>query len=176
MATQCSGGTPTSAAYADEAHGFRRVDLPAAVCTQGTDCFIGGAPRLLVEAGSPADRPGLVPAATPIPAPEREEGTEAQAMPTPTLTPVPPTPTGQPADTPSPGLSATSTATPTPLAVAQNLTPSPTPEPTPTPLPPITPLTILTPARCLILIVVGLVIFTITYGIQVALWWRRQLR
>jgi hypothetical protein len=157
-------------------NGTYSVDLPAAVCTQGTDCFIGGAPRLLVEAGSPADRPGLVPAATPIPAPEREEGTEAQAMPTPTLTPVPPTPTGQPADTPSPGLSATSTATPTPLAVAQNLTPSPTPVPTPTPLPPITQLTILTPARCLILIVVGLVIFTITYGIQVALWWRRQRR
>jgi hypothetical protein len=32
----------------------------------------------------------------------------------------------------------------------------------------------MTPTRCLILILVGLVVFTVTYGVQVALWWRRQ--
>jgi hypothetical protein len=159
--------------------GTYTVELPAAICTQGTDCFIGGAPRLLVEAGSPADRPGVVPVPTPAGTPEGPQESEAQEE-TPTLTPSPPpTSTAQPSPTvaqptPQPTPLVAVTPTPTRLVAAQSLTPSPTPEPTPTPLPPITPLSILTPSRCLILIVVGLVVFTVTYGVQMALWWRRR--
>ena len=40
--------------------GVYTVDLPAATCTNGAPCIIGGAPRLLVEAGSPAGRRALV--------------------------------------------------------------------------------------------------------------------
>jgi hypothetical protein len=60
------------------------------------------------------------------------------------------------------------------VTVAQNPSLLPSPQPAPTPLPPITPLTVFTPSRCLILILVGLVVFTVIYGIQVALWWRRR--
>ncbi len=157
--------------------GTYNVELPGAICTEEINCFIGGAPRLLVEAGSPADRPGLIPVATPTP--EGAQGPEeAQVAPTPILTPSPPTSTAQPSPTvaqptPKPTVLVL-TPTATRLAVAQSLTPSPTPQPTPTPLPPITPLSILTPSRCLILIVVGLVVFTVTYGLQMALWWRRR--
>ena len=157
--------------------GTYTVELPGAICTEETDCFLGGAPRLLVEVGSPADRPGLVPVATPTPE-DAQRPDEAQATSTPTLVPPPATSTAQPspavAEPTSQATSPVLTPTPTRMAVAQNLTPSPTPQPTLTPLPPITPLSILTPSRCLILIVVGLVIFTVTYGIQMALWWRRR--
>ncbi len=157
--------------------GTYTVELPGAICTEETNCFIGGAPRLLVEVGSPADRPGLVPVV--IPTPEGAAGPEqAQPTSTPTLVPAPATAVTQPSPTVvQPTSQATLlvlTLTPTPIAVAQNLTPSPTPQPTQTPLPPITPLSILTPSRCLILIVVGLVVFTVTYGLQMALWWRRR--
>ena len=157
--------------------GTYTVELPGAICTEETDCFLGGAPRLLVEVGSPADRPGLVPVATPTPE-DAQRPDEAQATSTPTLVPPPATSTAQPspavAQPTSQATSSVLTPATTRMAVAQNLTPSPTPQPTPTPLPPITPLSILTPSRCLILIVVGLVIFTVTYGIQMALWWRRR--
>jgi hypothetical protein len=159
--------------------GTYTVELPGAICTQETNCFIGGAPRLLVEVGSPANRPGLIPVATPSPTPESGEGTEGiKATSTPTRTSSPTTAPAQPsAPVFQPTLQATAatlTATSTPPAVAQNLAPVPSPQPAPTALPPITPLSIFTPARCLILIIVGLVVFTVTYGIQVALWWRRQ--
>jgi hypothetical protein len=154
--------------------GTYTVELPAAVCARETDCFIGGAPRLLVEVGSLAERPGLVPVATPTAKPEGE----AQATSTSTPTLIPPTPTIQ---APTPASQPTSlptlvfmTPTPTPVGISQIPTPSPTPAPTLTPLPPITPLTIFTPARCLILIIVGLVVFTLTYGLQMFLWWRRR--
>jgi hypothetical protein len=156
------------------------VELPGAACTQETECFIGGAPRLLVEAGSPADRPGLVPLATPIGGPQGPQGPEAEgATPTRTITPSPVTPATQPSPsvaqlTPQPTPLAAVSSTPMRLVAAQSPTPSSTPRPTLTPLPPITPLSILTPSRCLILIVVGLVVFTLTYGLQMALWWRRR--
>jgi hypothetical protein len=158
--------------------GMYLVELPAAICTQETECIIGGAPRLLVEAGSPADRPGLVPLATPIGTPEGAQEPGVQEA-TPTLTPSPPTSTALPPPTVAqltsqPTPLAAVTPTPTRLVAAQSPTPSPTPRPTLTPLPPITPLSILTPSRCLILIVVGLVVFTVTYGLQMALWWRRR--
>jgi len=163
-----AGNTQTISAV----DGTYSVELPGAICTQETECFIGGAPRLLVEAGSPGDRPGLIPVA--VSTPEAEPETEA--TPTPTTTALPPT-DGPSSPTPQPSPRATTaTLTPTPnatrLALAQN--PTPTPAPLPTPLSPITPLTILTPARCLILTLVGLVVFTVIYGIQVGIWWRRR--
>ncbi len=36
-----------------------RIDLPGAVCTQRIGCFIGGAPRLLVEQGRLGRTPGI---------------------------------------------------------------------------------------------------------------------
>jgi hypothetical protein len=166
--------------------GTYTIELPGAICTEVVDCFIGGAPRLLVEAGSPAGRPSLMPIARPTPQPaERAPATStpgAQPPPeTPTLTPSPsPSPSAQPplgmlTPTPSPPPSATPVTTATrPAEVAQASRRVPSPPPEPTPLPPITPLSIMTPTRCLILILVGLVVFTVTYGLQVALWWRRQ--
>lgn len=156
-------------------NGTYTLNLPGASCTQGTDCFIGGAPRLLVEAGSPADRPGVVPAT--LPTATLQPTLPAQSTLAPTDTPFPPSPTVQPSATALPSPQATQAVlrpTLTLEAVAQSPSASPALQPAPTPLPSITPLTIFTPARCLILIIVGLVVFTITYGIQVALWWRRQ--
>ncbi len=40
-------------------NGVVTIDLPGAICTQRTGCFIGGAPRLLVEQGSSAGRRAL---------------------------------------------------------------------------------------------------------------------
>lgn len=167
-----TGGTRTLSAT----NGAYVIELPPAVCTQGPGCFIGGAPRLLVEVGSPSDRPGLIPSQPPTPTPEAvEEGASVPITPTPTRLSPSPTPTSQPALTVIlPTIVATSSPTPTPDTIASIPSARPSPQPTPTPLPPITPLTILTPARCLILIVVGLVVFTVTYGIQIGLWWRRQ--
>jgi hypothetical protein len=161
----------------DALNGTYSVELPGAMCTQETNCFIGGAPRLLVEAGSPAARLGLVPAVAPIPTPEStaEAGGEA-AMLTPTLDAAAPTPLAQatPAVAQVTSQPRPVVVTPTSTAVAQSPAASVTPEPTPTLLPPISPMSILTPARCLILIIVGLVVFTVTYGVQMALWWRRR--
>lgn len=42
--------------------GYYTIDLPGATCAGADACFIGGAPRLLVEAGSPAGRAPLLPA------------------------------------------------------------------------------------------------------------------
>jgi hypothetical protein len=93
-------------------------------------------------------------------------------LPTPSAVPVEiSTPVSQPSPV---AASVIFTPTPTPVMIAQDPPVSPSPQPLPTSLPPITPLTIFTPARCLILALVGLVVFTVTYGIQVALWWRRQ--
>jgi hypothetical protein len=162
--------------------GTYTIELPGATCAQDTTCVIGGAPRLLVEAGSPADRGGLVPGATPTETPEITAPAPEAATPTPTpmptSTPVSPTATAQPSPTaPEPTTQATvvfMTPTPTSARVAQGLAPTPTPRPTSTPLPPVTPMSVMTPSRCLILIVVGLVVFTVTYGLQMALWSRRR--
>ena len=53
--------------------GVYTIDLPGAACTNGAPCMIGGAPRLLVEAGAPAGRRALAapvrPASVTKPAP-----------------------------------------------------------------------------------------------------------
>jgi hypothetical protein len=41
-----------------------------------------------------------------------------------------------------------------------------------TPVPPVTLGTVLTPTRLLWLFIIGLVVFTVAYGVQVALWYR----
>jgi hypothetical protein len=156
--------------------GAYTVELPGAICTHQEDCFIGGAPRLLVEAGSPADRPSLIPSVTATATPTPEE---VQTTPSPTLTLTLPLSATAVVSTSTPtptveSLSVDLTPTSTPLALAQNQLSFATPPPAPTPLPPITPLTVLTPSRCLILIIVGMVVFTIIYGLQVAFWWRRR--
>jgi hypothetical protein len=181
QATLVDEGGNTSTLTAEQ--GTYAVELPAATCTHGADCFIGGAPRLLVEVGSPADRSGLVPASSTVSTQETDpEVVEETATPSPVATSLPtstlPTPTAQPspilAQISPQSVEATLTPTPIPQVLAQNRSVTPSPQPTLAPLPPITPLSILTPARCLILIIVGLVVFTVTYGFQVALWWRRQ--
>ncbi|MEW5961292.1 MAG: hypothetical protein AB1801_26510, partial [Chloroflexota bacterium] len=68
--------------------GVYRVELPGAVCSNGDNCFIGGAPRLIVETGSPGQRAPLLPLLTPTPLP-----LPATATPPPTDTPPPPPPT-----------------------------------------------------------------------------------
>jgi hypothetical protein len=144
--------------------GTYAVDLPGAKCTEQGDCFIGGAPRMLVEAGSPGLRRGVIPIAllTPTPTPVMAVPTvpvEISTLPVPPVTPVPSrTATLAPAPT--------ATATPAAMAEAGNVATVIRPQPLPTPLPPITPLSILTPARCLILGLVGLGVFAVAYGLQ----------
>ena len=144
--------------------GTYTIDLAGAACTEPNDCFIGGAPRLLVEAGAPGARPGIIPV----------------ALLTPTPTPTAPATAPTLASTPSPA-SATTTSTPAPLPTATSPTPPTTApatpaarqiaqsSPLPTPLPAITPLSILTPPRCLVLGLVGLGVFIVTYGLQLAI-------
>ncbi len=55
-------------------NGAITVDLPGAVCTQRIGCFIGGAPRLLVEQGPSGGRKalGAVPTSLSTPKPDRK--------------------------------------------------------------------------------------------------------
>ena len=54
-------------------NGAITIDLPGAVCTQRIGCFIGGAPRLLVEQGPSGGRQalGTVPTRLSTPKPDR---------------------------------------------------------------------------------------------------------
>ena len=180
-----SGNEQTIAAN----NGIYSIELPGAICSNGADCFIGGAPRLIVESGSPDQRAPL--AAVPASA----------APPTPTPPP-PPTDTPGPAITlsPPPTLTATSTsiAPPTPFTTAGTqggvtaeapakgnpppmALPDPdleltageaVPAPTATVVPPVSLSTIITPRRILWLFIVALVVFTVSYGVQVIIWYR----
>lgn len=154
-------------------NGMYTLELPGAVCTPRDDCFIGGAPRLLVEAGTPGARPGVIPQALLTPTP---------TMPA-TATPVPATPVAA-AEATLPAVSA-AIVTPTTPLVTPTAPPAATgqpqssqsepvvrpaqPSPLPTPLPPITPASILTTARCLILGLVGLTVFVVAYGLQMSI-------
>jgi hypothetical protein len=151
-------------------NGTYTLALPAAICSARDDCFIGGAPRLLVEAGTPGARPGIIPlalrtptpttpaTATPVPAAPATPVVAAEA--TPIAVPAPPASPVPPSATPAPPAATTG---PGP---AVQVTPA---LPLPTPLPPITPTSILTPARCLILGLVGLTVFVIAYGLQMSI-------
>lgn len=189
-------------------NGVYSVTLPGATCTNGDYCFIGGTPRLIVEAGSPDQRAPLLPLVPP------------------TATPPPATPTPLPTETPVPGTTVQETsqnvpptitavpideqaqpATETPVAVNPNNPPPAEALPAPgdtnapppadalpdpdfdpaapepasdnvsaasTVVPPVSLGTILRPDRILWLFIIGLVVFTVTYGIQVAIWYRTR--
>lgn len=178
-------------------NGTYSLELPAAVCTNGDYCFIGGAPRLVVESGSPAQRAPLTdPGSAAVPAPVTQTEPPTPTLPPPTATPIPPPPTV----TPLPAEAAPPTAAPVdaiqqpapdaapPPAVlpetdAAQLPPADTlipespadagqPTTVSTAVPPVTLGTIFRPERLLWLFVIGIIVFTVAYGIQVALWSR----
>ncbi|MDX1524585.1 MAG: hypothetical protein R3264_23345, partial [Anaerolineae bacterium] len=73
-------------------NGAYSIVLPAAICSNGANCFIGGMPRLLVEAGSPEQRAAV----TQPTAPATPEVAAATPSPTPPLS------TATPTNTPAP--------------------------------------------------------------------------
>jgi hypothetical protein len=156
----------TSDAAASQGGGIYVVDLPGAKCTERADCFIGGAPRMVVEVGSPGSRRGVIPIArlTSTPTPAVATPTAPAESPTVLVASVAPAPSQTAKPMPAP----TATLTPAPVAEARRAATVVRPQPLPTPLPPITPWSILTPARCLILGLLGLGVFAVTYGLQIA--------
>jgi len=178
------------------------IELPGAVCSNGDVCFIGGAPRLIIEAGSPDQRASLLPLLSPTPTSTPPADTPAPTdspLPPPTLTPLPKAAAPLAAD------SNNDEAAPEPEAVAQALPafdedvlpeqdsgPPPAaalPAPgigdsendpaaessvttAPTRVPPVTIATVLNPRRILWLLIIGLIVFTVSYGVQVAIWYR----
>ena len=194
------GGQQTIAAN----NGIYTIQLPGAVCSNGAFCFIGGAPRLVVESGSPAQRaapaPSVVePTATPAPAPigtPLPTDTPVPAPPTLTLTPAPtqnlPVVSPTPATPDATANAASSEGNPPPAAALPD--PGETPpeagslpdpdfdpfaleteaitEPTPTIVPPVSLGSVFRPDRILWMLIIGLVIFTVSYGIQVVIWYR----
>ncbi|MCU0500659.1 MAG: hypothetical protein MUC51_02630, partial [Anaerolineae bacterium] len=102
------------------ADGVYVIELPGAVCSAGPDCTpgVGGAPRLLVEAGAPAGRAALIPPPTPASTPTRTPAPTATRTTTPS-----PAPTASPTLAPSPSPTATPEA-PTPTATAEPPTPT----------------------------------------------------
>ncbi|RME70773.1 MAG: hypothetical protein D6784_16235 [Chloroflexi bacterium] len=86
--------------------------------------------------------------------------------PPPATPPAPPTPIA-PADGPSvlPDSAPPADVLPAPGIGAE-------PEPSPTVVPPVSLRTVLTPPRLVWLFIIGLVVFTISYGVQVAIWYR----
>ncbi len=195
-----------SIAPINAANGYYGLELPAAACTNGDYCFIGGAPQLIVEAGSPTQRAPLLPPPA-APAPLQPTGTPAPtATPSPipqppTLTPVPAqvqaTPLQPPTEIPAPP-TPFSEAPPqeAPQAAALPESPAEGPPPdgvlpdpdfdpfapdaglgesassAPTVVPPVTVSTILRPERLLWLFIIGLIVFTVAYGVQVTIWRR----
>ncbi len=177
----------------EASNGVYAVELPAAVCSNGDYCFIGGAARLIVETGSAEQRaplqaaqsPGPTPTPLPVPA-NTPTPTATQPAPPPTLVPTatmtpiaPPTPlptVGEPGDTvvePS----APGDDTPPPVGVL----PDPdlefsaeeaVPAATATAVPPVSLSNIFSPRRILWLFIIGLVVFTVSYGVQVIIWYR----
>lgn len=151
--------------------GVYTLVLPGATCSAG-DCFIGGAPRLLIENGSPDLRASLLPLATNTPTPTPQ--------PTATVTPSPAPTKAAPevTATPKSGIVA---AIPAPTATAPAQAPARHADTLATPTAaPYVPTNIilsqlLTPTRIVFLVVFGAILFTIIYVIQYRLWsrWRR---
>lgn len=212
-------------------NGVYELALPAAVCSNSANCFIGGAPRLVVEAGSPDQRAPLQPAIAAAPAAPTQAtvptdvpstigvlATEAESS-TEAAPPVELLPTPAPLETPAAALQPTAAITTStvisapgeesaappiealPAPGVDQILPEPgtLPDPdsdpftgtgdtlpsldgapsrdgevdaTPTIIPPVTVATVLRPSRLLWLFIIGLVVFTITYGVQVAIWYR----
>ncbi|MBE7551788.1 MAG: hypothetical protein HS126_12035 [Anaerolineales bacterium] len=172
-------------------NGLYSIELPGAPCSNGLQtCFIGGSPRLIVENGSPDQRIIQIPlAATPtpvavetsMPAPEAQIPAQVDTPPPPpTLTPTPtaeiltalaaeePSLAAQNSDgpliaaaLPDPGLGDNEPAE----SVASNSA-------APTAIPPVTIATILRPERIFWLFIIGLIVFTVSYGVQVVIWYR----
>ena len=167
--------------------------LPGAFCSNKPDCFIGGAPRLIVEAGSPDQRAPLLPVLTstptpsPLPATTTPSPTATPQMPptlTPTVTPLPAAAMTQPPATAiimTPGLT-TTLAAPAAVLPGSDLTAEALPAASPgsaitstiTPIPPVTFSTVMKPNRILWLIIIGLIVFVVSYGIQVVIWYRAR--
>ncbi|GAB4439715.1 MAG: hypothetical protein Fur0044_36260 [Anaerolineae bacterium] len=180
-------------------NGIYTIDLPGATCSNGpADCFIGGAPRLVIEAGSPDGRvvqiplvaTPTLPAETPVEPPPVESGTPtpeiqapapAEAAPAPpTLTPTPTTEiltalNSQEANLTAPGdAPALAAALPNP-GVGDTEAAEPIAGSTlSTDIPPVTLATVLRPERIFWLFIIGLIVFTVSYGIQVAIWYRSR--
>lgn len=195
------------------ANGAYTIELPGAICSNGANCFIGGAPRLVVETGSPDQRAPLLPLAqaadapapappepAPAPPPAEAEGAsdpppanipapevEAQASPlppTPTAVPVA-VPTQEPLISPPTAIPASINESAPPPAGAlpdPEFDPeqapgeeiAPTGDATPAVIPPVTIGTVLRPDRLLWLFIIGLVVFMVSYGIQVVVWYRMK--
>lgn len=169
-------------------NGLYSIELPAAPCSNGLQaCFIGGSPRLIVENGSPDQRVIQIPlAATPTPVPVETSTPTPEVQsemdtppPPPTLTPTPtaemltvladeePSLAAQNSDgpliaaLPDPGLGDAELAE----SVAPNSAAT-------TAVPPVTIATVLRPERIFWLFIIGLIIFTVSYGVQVVIWYR----
>ncbi len=176
-------------------NGVYTIQLPGAVCSNGSNCFIGGAPRLIIEQGSPEQRPALLPVLTPTPSPSPV----LTATPVPTDTPLPSPPTLTPTPAPPPASLARADREEAGDAPVADILPSPEDDPppvlaalpdpelelpeadqaidepitpNPTTVPPVTLSTVLKPRRILWLFVIGLIVFTVSYGVQVAIWYR----
>ncbi|MBN1220278.1 MAG: hypothetical protein JXM69_15220 [Anaerolineae bacterium] len=183
------------------------IALPGAFCSNKSNCFIGGAPRVLVETGSPNQRapqlPALTLTATPTPSPLPPTDTPTPTPPlpptlTPTLAPLSPedeimaesTPAASPDNQVTSSETAITEAPPAPAAeapqviaalpdpgVGDSLSPLDTTGNEPetialTPVPPVTFSTVMTPRRILWLLVIGLIVFVVAYGVQVVIWYR----
>ena len=166
-------------------NGGYTIELPGAICSNGDNCFIGGAPRLVIETGSPAQRAPLeiaaaAPTATPLPAPTAAPApVNPPAEPPPTLTPIPspidpPTPFTDPAGSPA-ATGALEATPPPPVALPESvpeLAESELGQPTPTVVPEVTLSTVLKPGRLIWLFIVAIIVFTVSYGVQVIIWYR----
>jgi hypothetical protein len=176
--------------------GTYTLTLPGATCSAGW-CFIDGAPRVLVENGTAGEQIVQTAAAEVTVTPNETVSTPLAADSiTPSLTPSP-TLTLTPTTIVSPALTATftpqaevtatatATSTPSPLPTAVNIAavepPAPPPTATPTAEPAVPPArepisvnsdlaTIFTPNRILLLVIIGVLLFTFFYFIQYRLW------
>jgi len=191
-------GNQQTVAAADSVY---TVELPGAVCSNGPQaCFIGGAPRLIIESGSADQRVLQLPlasptsAVTPVPAeepllaatspPVLEAQSPAPVDTPPTLTPTPtapsaPTPAlqekepGQESPSEGENIAPIMAALPDPgLGQAESAELTPADNVPPTVIPPVTIATVLRPGRIFWLFIIGLIVFTVSYGVQVVIWYR----
>lgn len=164
-------------------NGTYRIELPAATCSAGF-CFIGGAPRVLVEQGRADQRASLIPLATETPTPTPLP--TATATPSPTARPtLPPTATAVPTSVPTP--TSTPTSVPTASESGQSAPPAAiafagftqNADEAAAMTPPAAPAGfslagLFRPERLVILVVIGAILFTIIYVIQFRIWSRRH--